>query len=328
MSCFNCGSNEYIITSNNKLVPDICEECALKQISLDSIEEVAYFCRTLNLYFNPSLYLRMYNEDKKHLLYRYSQQLAYEYDSEKGYTDSTNEVWKKVEEEWGTIRRQEELYSRIAPVKEAFIERAKIKWGNGFTFHEYLRLEGMFVNTIKNLNVTDPIKLDIIKKVCKSSVILDTVMEGGASESKQIKEFASAHQTLLKLSGIDEMANTIRDGDTTIRTVADLYKYMEKNGFQFKFYDDVERDIVDKTIKDIQESIRYEIVNATGLESTLESIEKAYLQKAEEKEEQEAINETPIEELIDDIYDKVEREIDTYYESQEIEIDDGINYDE
>lgn len=186
----------------------------------------------------------------------------------------------------------------------------------------------MFVNTIKNLNIVDPIKLDIVKKVCKSAVILDTVMEGGASESKQIKEFASAHQTLLKMSGIDEMANTIRDGDTTIRTVADLYKYMEKNGFQFKFYDDVERDVVDKTIKDIQESIRYEIVNATGLESTLESIEKAYIQKAEEKEEEEAIKQTSIEELIDDVYDKVERETDAYFESQEIEIDDGINYDE
>lgn len=185
----------------------------------------------------------------------------------------------------------------------------------------------MFVNTVKNLNIVDPIKLDIVKKVCKSAVILDTVMEGGAAESKQIKEFASAHQTLLKMSGIEEMAKVVSDGDTTIRTVADLYKHMEKNGFQFKFYDDVERDIVDKTIHDIQESIRYEIGNSTGLEATLEAIEKAYIQKAEQAEDEQAIEELPIEDLIDDIYDKVEREADAYFESQDIEIDDGIDYD-
>lgn len=330
MACSKCGSNHNIIKSNNKFLGDICEECALKLTSIDSIEDVVYFCRTYNLFFNPSLYLRMYEEDKKNLLYRYTKQLEYEYNAEEGYKDSTVDVWKHVEEEWGKIKRQEELYGRIVPMKEAFIERAKIKWGNGFNFHEYLRLENMFVNTVKNLNITDPIKLDIVKKVCKSAVILDTVMEGGASESKAIKEFASAHQTLLKMSGIEEMANTLVDSDTTIKTVADLYKFMEKNGFQFKFYDDVERDIVDKTIHDIQESIKYEITNATGLESTLEAIEKAYIQKAENEEEEDALDEIPLDNLIDDVYDKVEREADEYFASQDVEIDDeeeGIDYD-
>ena len=327
MTCSKCGSNEYIIKSNNVFLPDICEKCALEHVSIEQIEEVAFFCRTYNLFFNPSLYLRLYNENKEHLLYRYTQQLAYEYNAGEGYKDPTTDIWKQVEEEWGKIKRQEELYGKIRPMQEAFIERVKIKWGNGFNFHEYLRLENMFVNTVKNLNIVDPIKLDIVKKVCKSAVILDTVMEGGAAESKQIKEFASAHQTLLKMSGIEEMAKVVSDGDTTIRTVADLYKHMEKNGFQFKFYDDVERDIVDKTIHDIQESIRYEIGNSTGLEATLEAIEKAYIQKAEQAEDEQAIEELPIEDLIDDIYDKVEREADAYFESQDIEIDDGIDYD-
>ena len=76
---------------------------------------------------------------------------------------------------------------------------------------------------------------------------------------------------------------------------------MEKNGFQFKFYDDVERDIVDKTIHDIQDSIKYEIANATGLESTLEAIEKAYIQKAENEEEEDALDEvkTAIKQILD-----------------------------
>ena len=78
------------------------------------------------------------------------------------------------------------------------------------------------------------------------------------------------------------------------------------------------------------DSIKYEIANATGLESTLEAIEKAYIQKAENEEEEDALDEVPLENLIDDVYDKVEREADEYFASQDVEIDDeeeGIDYD-
>ena len=52
---------------------------------------------------------------------------------------------------------------------------------------------------------------------------------------------------------------TISDSDNEtktddITTVAELYDYMEKSGFQFKFYDGYDRDEVDRTIKDIQDT--------------------------------------------------------------------------
>ena len=49
---------------------------------------------------------------------------------------------------------------------------------------------------------------------------------------------------------------------------------MEDHGFIFNYYDQVDRDIVDKTIKDIQQSIRTEINNAVGLDVTLQQIKE------------------------------------------------------
>lgn len=74
-----------------------------------------------------------------------------------------------------------------------------------------------------------------------------------------------------------------------ITTVAELYDYMEKQGFQFKYYDGANRDEVDRTIKDIQEANRRLVLESTGLQSTLEEMIR---QRQRSIEEQKAIQST------------------------------------
>lgn len=57
-----------------------------------------------------------------------------------------------------------------------------------------------------------------------------------------------------------------------ITTVAELYQYMEDNGFEFKFHDGFDRDEVDMAITDIQNANRRLILEATGLEALLEDM--------------------------------------------------------
>ena len=74
-----------------------------------------------------------------------------------------------------------------------------------------------------------------------------------------------------------------------ITTVAELYDYMEKQGFQFKYYDGANRDEVDRTIHDIQEANRRLVLESTGLQSTLEEMIR---QRQRSIEEQKAIQAT------------------------------------
>lgn len=75
------------------------------------------------------------------------------------------------------------------------------------------------------------------------------------------------------------MINETKTDDIT--TVAELYDYMEKQGFQFKFYDNNPRDEVDMTLKDMQETLRSLVLESTGLQPLLEQM----IRKRQESDE-------------------------------------------
>jgi hypothetical protein len=151
------------------------------------------------------------------------------------------------------------------------------------------------------------------------SVKIDSLIESG--EAKSIKDYTGAYQSFLKAAQIDELGQVANEG--TIKTVSDLYKYLEKKGFEFEFYDKEERDIVDKTMNDIKTSIRNEISNATGLDFKLEEIKKSMNQKIEEDVTKQAYDETPLSELIssEDYYEEIEKDVDAEFENQELDLE-------
>ena len=98
---------------------------------------------------------------------------------------------------------------------------------------------------------------------------------------------------------------------------------MEDHGFIFNYYDQVDRDIVDKTIKDIQQSIRTEINNAVGLDVTLQQIKENYNRQEEEINEKKIQDEVKLEDLLDlDDYSKEDQAIDEELASEDIIFED------
>lgn len=84
-----------------------------------------------------------------------------------------------------------------------------------------------------------------------------------------------------------------------ITTVAELYDYMEKQGYKFKFHDGYDRDEVDSCIKDMQETIRSLVLESTGLQPLLEQLAKKRLEQAEEDNFTAATQQTPLTELVE-----------------------------
>lgn len=93
------------------------------------------------------------------------------------------------------------------------------------------------------------------------------------------------------------MINETKTDDIT--TVAELYDYMEKSGFQFKFYDGYDRDEVDRAIKDIQETNRNLILESTGLQSLLEEMANARIRQQEEQDTSAALQDVSLQEMLD-----------------------------
>lgn len=223
-----------------------------------------------------------------------------------------------MEKEWAEVKTHRRLLEKVNEIKVDFIERMHEKWGGEYSFEELMQLESQFNSIITALNVSNPTQLENIKKVCKMSVLVDQYIQGG--ETKAILEGTNALAKLTDIAQINEMTEVASEG--TIKTVADLYKYMEDHGWRWSFYDKVDRDIVDTTIKDIQQSIRTEINNATGLDVTLQNVKENYLRTEEDQVAAEAQADVPIQDILE-----LEKHLDSYSE-EEIRIDQELDAQE
>lgn len=102
-----------------------------------------------------------------------------------------------------------------------------------------------------------------------------------AKDAKAIKDFSSAWSTFAKQADLETMIQETKTDDIT--TISELYDFIEKMGYKLKFYDGFDRDEVDMTIKDIQNTLRSLVLEATGLQPLLEQLAKKRLEQVEEE---------------------------------------------
>ena len=183
---------------------------------------------------------------------------------------------------------------KIAPIKDSYIERGWLKWGEQYTFEELIKLDSIYSRTLKANNITNPMQKEAVKMLCKLQIEMDEAIR--AKDAKAIKDFSSAWSTYAKQADLENMINETKTDDIT--TVAELYDYMEKNGFQFKFYDGFDRDEVDRTIKDIQESNRRLILESTGLQPLLEDMLRKRIKTEEEERTAKVVEDTTLQDLL------------------------------
>ena len=315
--CPKCGKNSTILPSNNPLVTPTCLECVSSKLDYNKTEHGDFFCRTYNLAFNPELWIKIASEYKEKVFLEYTKFII----DQEEYETQNLETWKILDEEWELVRTHEELVSKIAPIKSGYMLRNQIKWGTGYTFEELINLENLFVNTLKANNVSSPMQKDAIKKACKMSVSLDKAISN--QDSKEINELSKAYQNFVKTAKIDDLIEAA--SQDVISNVAQLVEYIEDNGYQFQFYDDVDRDIVDKSIKDIQQFIKRLVSDATGLDIIYETISESVKTEDALKKDAESYEKTPLEDLFSDAFNALDREseeFDKELEKQELEIEE------
>ena len=113
------------------------------------------------------------------------------------------------------------------------------------------------------------------------------------------------------------MINETKTDDIT--TVAELYDYMEKKGFQFHYYDGFPKDEVDNAIKDIQDSNRRLILESTGLQQTLEDMIKQRQEAQEKKFTYEITKKESLQDLLD--FQAEDAEVETENDSDALSVD-------
>lgn len=183
-----------------------------------------------------------------------------------------------------------------------------------------MKLDSIYIKTLKANNIINPMQKEAVRTLCKLQIELDEAIR--AKDPKAIKDFSAAYSTFAKQADLENMINESKTDDIT--TVAELYQYMEDQGFIFKFHDGFDKDEVDRAITDIQEANRRLILEATGLQSLLEEMIRKRTEKQEKDYAQSAVKDMSLQDLMD--FTPSEGEIDTEKDEDALNID--FNADE
>lgn len=294
--CSKCGSTQSIVPTNNPLFCGLCDTCLKELVDYTDLKQVDFWCRTYNIPFEPDKWIQIANEVKEDAFIYYVDVIKNECPNTLYNGESASELWSAVNKEWAKNRNLNNAILSIAPIKEDFIKRMQLKWGVEYSFEDYIQLEFLYTNTAQSSGTTNPLTLDIIRKIA----IVSVEMEKALTE-KNIKgaaEFSKMHKQLIDAAGISDM---IEVGETdTISTLSELCDFVESQGFQLNFYDGVARDVVDKTILDQQDWVRKFFETNTGIVQDYQLIEETYQNRLEKEKSNEAFNELSLETLLEE----------------------------
>ena len=282
IKCPQCGCMKEVMLSNNPLSGEtICFDCINTHLDYNKLDHAEFFCRTYNLPWMPKIWISLMESENENVFKAYTEGVLDEKENQPNlaYTSSTKDLWLRTNREWEKCRSFAQILSRLEPIKDSYIERGRLKWGEQYSFEELIKLDSIYSRTLKANNITNPLQKESVKTLCKLQIEMDEAIR--AKDAKAIKDFSSAWSTFAKQADLETMIQETKTDDIT--TVAELYDYMEKAGFRFKFYDGFDRDEVDYAIKEIQETNRQLVLEATGLQPLLEQLAKKRIEQAEEE---------------------------------------------
>ena len=316
--CGICQSKKDLVKSNNPIMPPICLSCLNKHLNYQDLKQANIFCRTYNIPFHPDKWIEISKDQKERTFLAYVEVVGIEEPESLYNGDRTGDLWGVANEKWSQIRKHEQLIADIKPIREGFVSQMRIKWGGKYTLEQFIGLENLYTNTIKSFGVTTPLTQDIIKKIAIISVEMEEAL--GSGDLKAVSEYAKIHSSLVKAAGLDVMLD-VGESDT-ISTVAELCDHLENKGFKFNFYDNVDRDIVDKTIKDQQEWTSNFVRDSTGIKQTYEMIENMYKMSAEKIHTTQAADKVSIEDLVEEAKLRVSEEFDKELDDESDDMED------
>ena len=237
------NSSKYSI--NGKSV--ICIECIAKNIDRKDLQTIDKMCQFLDLPFDPNRWIEMEKEyDKLGPLL-----LDYCFEMSKGEYQESD--WSSVNKMWEKAREYNSILEKMTSIHSDLLLYLRKKWGSNdeLVLEDYLRMEEYERHTLNHYPFKDEARKDVIRKLAKISVLSDKAIIKG--DTKDAVAYLQAYNTLMKELGI---GSEIANNEDTINTLSELVSYLEKKGFILNYRINENRDVVDKTIENMQQYVK------------------------------------------------------------------------
>ncbi len=242
----------------------ICIECIAQHIDRKDLTTIDRMCQFLDLPFDADRWIQMESTYEKlgPLLLDYCFEMTKD-----NYQDSD---WSKINALWSKAREYNGLIDKITSIHSDLLLYLRKKWGasSELTLDDYMRMEEYERHTLSHYPFKDEARKDVIRKLAKLSVLSDKSITDG--NTKDAVSYLQAYNTLMKELGIgSEVANN----EGSINTLSELVSYLEKKGFVLNYRINESRDVVDKTIENMQQYVRRLFMDSS------ETVNEMYNQK-------------------------------------------------
>jgi hypothetical protein len=190
--------------------------------------------------------------------------------------------WSDYQKQYIKLRQAALLEDELPLINEKHMEDLRKKWGSNYDDEALNYLEDLYKGLLVTQNVNGALQIDQAQKICKLSYEIDSRIRAG---DKDVDKFLSSYDKLVKTAEFTpkNMKNAV-DFDS----FAEVGHWLEKRGKQNKFYDGATRDVIDETIKNIENYNQRLYLNEGGVGDEITQRINA-LKNADKLEQEESI---------------------------------------
>ena len=258
-TCSICGGTfgpEGFIKTKSLFYPDgylpMCVDC-IKQLLVEhnfDWDLVDKLCRYTDIPFIPAEFERLHESNGDNVFQVYADVFL--------SSEFEGLGWKQYYEEFLRLKEKGHIEDELPILKEEKRKQLKEKWGSNYDDEELQYLENLLDGLLQTQNISGALQFDQSLKICKISLNLDSKIREGADFDKLM----GSYDKLVKTA---EFTPKNVKNASDFESTGELIKWLEKRGFKSKFYDNVTRDIVDETIKNIQSYNQRLYTNESGI---------------------------------------------------------------
>lgn len=185
--------------------------------------------------------------------------------------------WDSYYEQFKNLKEVGLIEDELPKLRDEKFKKLREKWGGNYADEDLVYLEGLYTGLLATQNVNGALQVDQAKKICKISFEIDSRIREGDDFDKLL----TSYDKLVKTA---EFTPKNVKNATDFDSVGELFRWLEKRGWKNKFYDNVTRDIVDETMKNVQNFTQRLYTNETGISEEIDR-RVAALQSAKELED-------------------------------------------
>ena len=167
--------------------------------------------------------------------------------------------WDDYHKQYIKLRAAGMVEDELPLINEQHMADLRKKWGSNYSDEDLNYLEDLYKGLLTTQNINGALQIDQAQKICKLSLEIDSKIR---AQDKDVEKFLSSYDKLVKTA---EFTPKNTKNAVDFDSFAEVAHWLEKRGKQNKFYDGVTRDVVDETIKNIENYNQRLYINEGGI---------------------------------------------------------------